>query len=128
MLTSRTWTLPSRPVSAQRARQRRRVEPLAWFAVALSSRQGVPSREKRRSIAPHPDGLGRIDLQFKRVGLSEGGKADPGAAGVVNVDEGFLLMREEGFSAKYGAAIVAYQPCIVGKPTIWWSIHGLNRN
>src|SRR3569832_816996 len=51
MLTSRACTLPSTAVSAQRARQRRRVEPLACSSVAVRLRQGVPSRRKRRKVA-----------------------------------------------------------------------------
>src|ERR1700759_2427237 len=51
MLPSRTWTLPSTAVWAQRAKQRRRVAPLAWAAVAVRLRHGVPSRRNRRSVA-----------------------------------------------------------------------------
>src|ERR1700741_4594413 len=51
MPTSMAWTRASRPVSAQRARQRRRVGPLAWAAVAVRLRHGVPSRRNRRSVA-----------------------------------------------------------------------------
>src|SRR3954452_9028740 len=50
MLTSSTCTFASTAVSAQRARQRRRVEPLACSSVAVRLRQGVPSRRKRRSV------------------------------------------------------------------------------
>jgi hypothetical protein len=45
------WTA-SKPVSAQRAKQRRRVEPLAWSSVATRLRQGVPSHRKRRKVGP----------------------------------------------------------------------------
>src|ERR1700761_1332065 len=51
MPTSMAWTRASKPVSAQPARQRRRVAPLAWAAVAVRLRHGVPSRRNRRRVA-----------------------------------------------------------------------------
>src|SRR4051812_20337339 len=49
--TSRACTRCSRLTSAQSARRRRRVEPLAWAEVARRLRHGVPSRRNRRKVA-----------------------------------------------------------------------------
>src|SRR4051794_17984120 len=49
--TSRACTRCSRLTSAQSARRRRRVEPLAWAGLAARLRQGVPSRRNRRRVA-----------------------------------------------------------------------------
>ena len=49
--TNRAWTLASTPVSAHRARERRRVEPLACPALARKLRLGVPSRRNRHNVA-----------------------------------------------------------------------------
>src|SRR4051794_34369306 len=51
MATSRACTRWSRLTSAHSARRRRRVEPLAWSAVARRPRHGVPSRRNRRRVA-----------------------------------------------------------------------------
>ena len=51
MPTRRACTRANKPVSAQHAKQRRRVEPLASAAVALRLRYGVPSRRNRRKVA-----------------------------------------------------------------------------
>ncbi len=51
MPTSTEWARANRPVLDQRAKQRRRVEPLASTSVALRLRHGVPSRRNRRSVA-----------------------------------------------------------------------------
>jgi hypothetical protein len=54
---NRACTFASRPVLAQRARQRRRIEPMAWSSAAFRPRQGVPTLGAAQS-RHHPGGLG----------------------------------------------------------------------
>ena len=51
MATSMACTLGKVPVCAQRAKARRKVEPLAWASSARRLRHGVPSRRNRRRVA-----------------------------------------------------------------------------
>jgi hypothetical protein len=51
MQTSRTYTRPSRPAHCQRLIRRRRIEPLAWSAVARRLRHGVSSHRNPRNLA-----------------------------------------------------------------------------
>ncbi len=51
MLTSTASTCGSRPIRAQRSKQRRKVDPLALVAVAIRLRQRVPSRRNCRRVA-----------------------------------------------------------------------------